>query len=124
MHSATEHAQNERIGERATPAGIVATAMGFLADFLVLREGQTNVDLSEFVDWLRRHDHRELAQRILSDPAIFSAFERAFTEGHGEIATKLEFLDEGLILLCGTEGILAEVARSLRPDLAAKVHGR
>ena len=124
MHAAAAPEENERIGDRATPAGIVATAMGFLADFLVLREGQTNVDLVEFVDWLRRHDHREFAQRIQSDPEIFSAFQRAFAEGHGEIATKLEFLDEGLILLCGTDGILAGVARSLRPDLAAKVHGR
>lgn len=107
-----------------TPAGTLATAFGLLADFLVLREGQTNVDLVEFIEWLRRHDHAELAQRIQSNPTIFEAFRRIFQEGHGQLVTRLEFLDEGLVLLCGTDGAFALVANALRPDLSAKVHSR
>jgi len=114
----------EAVVHSRIPAGIVATAIGLLADFLVLRDGQTRVDLVEFIDWLHSHDHPELGRRIESDSALHAAFQAAFDEGHGDLATRLEFLDEGLILVCGTDGALARIAQTLRPDLAVKVHSR
>lgn len=124
MRVPTEQDEKEWVARNVVPAGIVATAVGLLADFLVLREGQTKVDLIEFIDWLRSHDHPEFAQRIQSDPAVFDAFHQTLQEGHGQLITRLEFLDEGLILLSGTDGPFSAIAKALRPDLAVKVHRR
>lgn len=124
MHTHAAREENRLGAEDATPAGIVVAAVGLLADFLALRDGQTKIDLVEFIDWLRQHDHPDLAHRIRSNPALFDAFLLAFAEGHGQLHERINFLDEGLILLCGTDGAFAAIAKALRPNLAAKVHSR
>ncbi|MBS0516579.1 MAG: hypothetical protein JSS16_14035 [Proteobacteria bacterium] len=104
----------------ARPAGFLVNLFGLLADFLFLREGQTRIDLYAFLAWLRRHQHADQAQRIEADPALLDAIRNALAEGHGEIITRLEAIDEALLHLCEPPGPFATVARTARPDLALR----
>ena len=104
----------------ARPAGFLVSLFGLLADFLFLREGQTRIDLYAFLAWLRQHRHADQAQRIEADPILLEAVRNALAEGHGEIVTRLEALDEALLRLCEPPGPFAAVARAARPDLALR----
>lgn len=114
--STTAHA-----GTGAIPAGSLVSLFGLLADFLFLREGQTRIDLYAFLHWLRRHRHADQAQRIESDPILLDAIRIALAEGHGELVTRLEAIDEALLRFCVPPGTFAAIARAARPDLALKV---
>lgn len=110
-----------RVGADPIPAGSLVSLFGLLADFLFLHEGQIRVDLLGFLSWLRRHRHAEQASRIESDPALLEAIGAALAEGHGELLTRLEALDEALLRLCEPPGPFAAIARAARPDLALRI---
>jgi len=105
------------------PAGTLVSLIGSLADFLSLREGQTKIDVSEFVAWLRKHRHTDEVRRIESDPVMLLAIRNTLDVGHGELVTRLEAIDEALLRLCVPPGAFAAIAHAARPDLALKVLG-
>lgn len=103
------------------PAGSLIRVFGLLADFLLLRDGQTRIDAEVFVAWLRKHQHADQALRIESSPPLLDAIRAMLTEGHGELADRFEAMDEALLRLCEPPGAFATVARAVRPDLALRV---
>lgn len=105
----------------ALPAGFLVSLFGLLADFLCLREGQTRIDIYAFLAWLRAHRHADLAQHAESDPILLDAIRNALAEGHGELVTRLEAIDEALLRLCEPPGPFAAIARAARPDLALRI---
>jgi hypothetical protein len=84
-------------------AAAFATVVSLTADFVGSRRADESQTLDAYVDWLRRNEHKDLAERIDNSVALSQSLQTLLAGNHDAIMEKLVDLDK----------VLASVARNL-----------
>jgi hypothetical protein len=72
--------------------------------------------LDDFVDWLRRHDHAELAERVLDHPLLAKSLGGLVTAPHHEMVNRLRRLDKSLASVAAHVDGFEAVSTAVRID--------
>ena len=74
----------------------IASLMSMMGQFLSEREANDRATIDDYVEWLRRHDHRQAVNLILDNAELSRAIKTLLEDQHGEVVAKLGQLDQTL----------------------------
>lgn len=87
-----------------------AQIVGLLAAFTSSRDDRKMRDESEFLEWLRTHEHFELSKKIESNFAILSSIKAVLNYETSEIRKSLNEISNQIATVSGLFGTLSELA--------------
>ena len=95
-----------------TLATAFATIAGLLADFSSERRGNNQQTIDEYLEWLRRHNHQELADGIQANLVLCESISALLRHQNDEVLAKLEELGVAINSLAGAMPQFAPIVRA------------
>jgi hypothetical protein len=102
--------------EPLTLATSFAAIVGLMADFVSSRRGSEAQTIDEYVDWLRRHEHQELADAIANNAELSQSIRKVLVGQHDAVMAKLVDLDKVLTSVASNLTDFTDIAKAVRKD--------
>jgi len=102
--------------EPITLATSLATIVSLTADFVSSRRGDEAQTIDAYVDWLRREEHKELADMIGSNIDLSRSLQTLLAGQHAAVMSKLDELDKIFSAVARNLDGFAGIAAAVRPD--------
>lgn len=93
-----------------------AAIVGLMADFVSSRRADQARTIDEYVDWLRRHEHRELADSIAANSELSRSIQTLLVGQHDAIMAKLADLDKVMTSVARNLTDFSGIANAVRRD--------
>lgn len=90
--------------EPLTTASAFASIVGLLAIFKSEQRAEESETVEQYVDWLRRQEHEQLATLIQNNTLLSKSLQALLSQQHDEVMSKLHALDQ----------VLSDVARHVK----------
>lgn len=90
--------------------------VGLMADFVSSRRAGESQTIDEYIDWLRRHEHQQLADAIASDSDLSRSIQTLLAGQHDAVMAKLAELDKVLSSVAQNFSDFAAIAAAVRPE--------
>jgi len=82
--------------ELLTTASSFASIVGLLGLFKSERRAEESATIDQYVDWLRRREHEQLANLIQNNAQLSRSLQALLSQNHDEVMAKLHRLDQVL----------------------------
>jgi hypothetical protein len=102
--------------EPVSAAATFATLVSLMADFAASRGHKDVLEIKEFTEWLARHGHSELKEKIEANHQTTVSIKAALSEGRSELLARLERIEGLLATLSIGEGPISDLAASIAPE--------
>lgn len=97
-------------------ASAFASIVGLVGLFKSERHATESATIDQYIDWLRRCEHRQIADLIQRNNGLSKALQDLFSHGHDEVMSKLHELDRVLIDVASRLQDFNAVAAALPAD--------